>query len=61
MDFNQVPIGFGLALSGNTAAMNHYAHLSEAQRQDVLKKAYNVRSEMEMYSLVANLANGATE
>ena len=61
MDFNQVPIGFGLALSSNTAAMNHYAHLSEAQRQDVLKKAYNVRSEMEMYSLVANLANGATE
>ena len=29
MDFYKVPIGFGLALSSNTAAMNHYAHLTE--------------------------------
>ncbi len=59
MDFYQVPIGFGLALSANTAAMNRYAHLSESQKQDILDKAHNVRSEKEMYSLVANLANGA--
>ena len=36
MDFTNVPIGFGLALSSNTAAMNRYAHLTEAQRQEVL-------------------------
>lgn len=58
MDFYKVPIGFGLALSANTEAMNRYAHLSESQRQDILSKAHNVRSEAEMYSLVANLANG---
>lgn len=58
MDFYQVPIGFGLALSGNTAAMNRYAHLSESQKQDILNKAHNVHSEEEMYSLVASLANG---
>ena len=58
MDFYQVPIGFGLALSSNTAAMNRYAHLDEAQKQDILNKAHNVRSEEEMYSLVASLANG---
>lgn len=58
MDFYNVPVGFGLALSTNTAAMNHYAHLSESQKQDILNKAHNVRSEAEMYSLVANLANG---
>ena len=57
MDFYKVPIGFGLALAGNTAAMNRYAHLSEQQKQDILNKAHNVRSEMEMYSLVASLAN----
>lgn len=61
MDFQNVPIGFGLALSSNTAAMNHYAHLSEEQKQDVLNKAHNARSEMEMYTLVANLANGMME
>ena len=58
MDFYQVPIGFGLALSSNTAAMNRYAHLSESQKQDILNKAHNVRSEKEMYALVATLANG---
>ena len=58
MDFYQVPIGFGLALSANTAAMNRYAHLSESQKQDILDRAHNVRSEEEMYTLVANLANG---
>ena len=59
MDFYQVPIGFGLALSSNTAAMNRYAHLSESQKQDILNKARGARSEEEMYALVASLANGA--
>ena len=58
MDFYNIPIGFGLALSANTAAMNHYAHLPESQKQDILNKAHNIRSEEEMYSLVASLANG---
>lgn len=58
MDFYKVPIGFGLALSANTAAMNRYAQLSEPQKQDILNRAHNVRSEKEMYALVANLANG---
>lgn len=61
MDFNKAPIGFGMALAQNTAAMNRYAHLDEAQKQDVLDKAHNVRSEKEMYSLVASLANGMWE
>ena len=61
MDFSKVPIGFGLALSSNTAAMNRYAHLTQAQKQDILNRAHNVRSEKEMYSLVAALANGTME
>ncbi len=58
MEFNQVPIGFGFALSGNTAALNRFAHLSEDEKRDVLHRAHNIRSENEMYTLVANLANG---
>ena len=58
MDFSKVPVGFGLALSANTAAMNHYTQLDETQKQDILDRAHNVRSEQEMYTLVANLANG---
>ena len=50
-----------MALVQNTAAMNHYAHLSEAQKQEIRNKARNVRSEREMYNLVASLANGIAE
>lgn len=58
MDYYNVPIGFGLALSANTAAMNYYAHLPEEKKQEILGNAHNVRSEMEIYTLVASLANG---
>ena len=58
INFYKVPIGFGLALSANTAAMNRYTHLTEQQKQEILNKAHNVRSEREMYDLVASLANG---
>ena len=58
MDLTQVPLGFGFALSQNTAAMNRYAHLSEPQKLDVLTRARSTRSDKEMYALVADLANG---
>ena len=58
MDFNSVPIGFGMALSQNEAAMIRYGLLSEEAKQDLLTPARGVRSEMEMYKLVASLANG---
>lgn len=61
MDFTTVPIGFGLALSTNTAAMNHYAHLTEQEKQNILNKAHNAKSEKEMYALVATLANGTIQ
>lgn len=61
MDFYSIPIGFGLALSANTAAMNYYSHLPEERKQDILNMAHNVRSEKEMYALVASLANGTME
>ena len=61
MDFYNVPVGFGLALSANTAAMNRYAQMSEQQKQDILNKAHNVRSEKEMYELVASLTSSWTE
>ena len=58
MDFREVPIGFGFVMAGNTAAMNRYAHMTEKEQQEILEKAHNVRSEKEMYSLVASIANG---
>ena len=60
MDFYKVPIGFGMALAVNEPAMNAYAVMTEAQKQEILNKAHNVRSEREMHDLVASLANGTT-
>lgn len=58
MDFYKVPIGFGMALAMNQPAMNAYAAMTEQQKQSILNKAHNVRSEKEMHDLVASLATG---
>ncbi len=55
MDFYKVPIGFGMALAMNQPAMNAYAAMTEQQKQGILSKAHNVRSEKEMHDLVASL------
>lgn len=57
MDFYKVPIGFGMALAVNEPAMNVYAAMTEEQKQAIINKAHNVRSEKEMHDLVASLAN----
>ena len=56
MDFYKVPIGFGMALAVNEPAMNAYADMDEDEKQAILNKAHNVRSEREMHDLVASLA-----
>ena len=58
MDFNAVPIGFGMALAQNEAAMIRFGQLSDSEKKKVLNQAQNARSDMEMYTLVAHIANG---
>jgi hypothetical protein len=36
--------------------MNAYSAMTEEQKQAIINKAHNVRSEKEMYDLVASLA-----
>ena len=57
MDFYKVPIGFGMALAVNEPAMNAYAAMTESQKQEIIDKAHNVRSEREMHDLVNSLAH----
>ena len=61
MDFYKVPIGFGMALAMNQPAMNAYAAMTEQQKQAILNRAHNARSEKEMHDLVASLASGAAQ
>ena len=56
MDFYKVPIGFGMALAMNQPAMNAYATMTEEQKQAVLNKAHNARSEKEMHQIVNSIA-----
>ena len=58
MDFYKVPIGFGMALAMNEPAMAVYAAMTEQQKQEILNKAHNVRSDKEMHDLVGSLAGG---
>ena len=57
MDFYKVPIGFGMALAVNEPAMNAYSKMTEDEKQAILNKAHNVRSEREMHDLVNSLAH----
>ena len=56
MDFYKVPIGFGMALAMNPTALNAYAAMTETQKQAVLRKAHNARSEREMHQIVNSIA-----
>lgn len=59
MDFYKVPIGFGMALAMNEPAMAAYAVMTEQQKQAILNKAHNARSEKEMHQIVSSIAAGS--
>jgi hypothetical protein len=45
-----------MALAVNEPAMNAYSKMTEDEKQAILNKAHNVRSEREMHDLVNSLA-----
>lgn len=55
MDFSKVPIGFGMELAQDEAAMQRYAILTNNEKQAILKRAHNARSEKEMREIVAGI------
>lgn len=55
MDFGEVPIGFGMALAQNEEATNAYAMMTREQKNEILKKAHNARSETEMNQIVRDI------
>lgn len=56
MDFYKVPIGFGMALAMNPPALNAYSAMTEGQKQEILNRAHNARSEKEMHDIVNSIA-----
>ena len=55
MDYYKVPIGFGMALAMNPPALNAYSAMTGEQKQSILSRAHNARSEQEMHSIVNSL------
>ena len=57
MDFQQMPIGFAMALAQNAATMEAYAALSREAQSDILTRAHGARSEAEMHRIVSGIVN----
>lgn len=55
MDYYKVPIGFGMALAMNPPALNAWFAMTEQQKQEILTRAHNARSEKEMYRIVSSI------
>ncbi len=56
MDFNKVPMGFGMALSMNPTALNVYSAMTEEQKQEILDRANRAETRSEMHRIVNSLA-----
>lgn len=55
MNFYQIPMGFGMALSMNPMALNVYSAMTEEQKQAILREAGNAKSQEEMYRIINRL------
>lgn len=56
MDFYKVPIGFGMVLAMNPLSMNAYSAMTEEQKQAILERAHNARSEKKMHDIVNGIS-----
>lgn len=55
MDQKELPLGLGMALAQNEAAMQRFGALSNEERRAVIEKAHTVSSRQEMEALVSGL------
>lgn len=56
--FDDMPIGFGMELVKNPAAMNRFTQLSEEEKRTIVNGALNVTSREEMRAYVYNFIEG---
>jgi len=55
MDIRRLPLGFGMALAQNEAAMARFATMTEEEKQSVIERTHQVRSRRDMQRLVDSL------
>ena len=55
MKKTEMPVGLGMALAMNPEAMQKFASLSEAKKQEIINGTHNVSSKSEMKQYVENI------
>ena len=55
---DEIPLGFGMLLVQNAAAMDRFIALSDTKKQSVIDKAARVRSRDEMREYVRQIGEG---
>ena len=54
-----LPVGFGMSLAMNEAAMDSYAGLTEAEKEDVILRCKDAKTKDQMQKIVDSLVPGA--
>lgn len=56
--YTDLPLGFGMSLTMNEAALNGYAALTEAEKEQVIMRCKGARTKEQMQKIVDSLAPG---
>lgn len=57
MESNMLPLGLGMALAQNEAAMQRFTSMTEAEKKALIEQCHQVKSKREMQQLVNQLTN----
>lgn len=55
---SELPVGFGMSLAMNEAAMSSYAGLTEAEKEKIILRCKDARTKRQMQEIVNSLAPG---
>lgn len=61
MDYNDLPIGLGLAFATNRAAMDRFVDMTDSEKEEFVERSRSVMSKSEMERLVGSLAQDDEE
>lgn len=56
MDYNNLPLSLGVAITSNREAMDRFVDMTEAEKEEFINKSHDVMSKSEMEKLVNSLA-----
>lgn len=55
MDYNNMPLGLGLAITSNRAAMDRFVDMSDDEKNEFIERGRGVMSKTELDTLVNSL------